>query len=537
MPKVDSPLKALGKQLKESRKKLPPNVIVRAGAGCGKTTTLVEGMKMMRGIETLITPSAQQKAVWDQMMLSKDAYSVCFTSFGKEPAVQMGKKIPAGCESMTLHQMGSRMVRKAFPMAKLDKKGEKDSLIIGKVLNVDIYRFKNSKFMEYQSLMDAIEKCKLTLIDGTEPMQVEDMLNHFDIVEGRDLIFKHIEEILELSMDIKTTGMYTFPDMIWIPIVQKLPIFKFDLLLVDEFQDLNRCQQELALLAGHRIIGVGDENQSIFAFAGADQDSMKRLENRLRNTPNGVEVLFLNETRRCAKAIVREAQKTVPDFFAHESNPEGEVLYDQLEDTEFGDSYRKRVEDGDMVLCRYNAPLVSQCFKFLKGKRKAQIRGREIGGSLIRIIFRALRYRGDIPDFTNSSRFSDDVSLVDLESGLQEWLASEVSKERSKKFVDETKINGKIDCCECIKVFCSDSKSAAEVVVRINQVFTDTTCEGIMLSSIHKAKGLECKTVWLLQPQSNSKYRKPAPKWQSKQETNLEHVGITRAMNKLVYVH
>lgn len=37
----------------------------------------------------------------------------------------------------------------------------------------------------------------------------------------------------------------------------------------------------------------------------------------------GCAILPLTVTRRCGKAIVKEANKIVPDFKAHESNPEG----------------------------------------------------------------------------------------------------------------------------------------------------------------------------------------------------------------------
>ena len=58
----------------------------------------------------------------------------------------------------------------------------------------------------------------------------------------------------------------------------------------------------------------------------------------------------------------------------------------------------------------------------------------------------------------------------------------------------------------------------------------------VTLSTIHKVKGLEFPTVflldWHLLP---SRFAKAA--WQRTQEKNLQYVAITRAMERLVYIN
>ena len=73
---------------------------------------------------------------------------------------------------------------------------------------------------------------------------------------------------------------------------------KFEYILVDEYQDTNRCQYELVhLLTGEKqnICVVGDDDQSIYAFRGADIRNILDFENDYLNTPcppSGTELSF-----------------------------------------------------------------------------------------------------------------------------------------------------------------------------------------------------------------------------------------------------
>jgi ATP-dependent DNA helicase UvrD/PcrA len=52
----------------------------------------------------------------------------------------------------------------------------------------------------------------------------------------------------------------------------------FDRVVVDEAQDMNACQLELAEgVCKGGLVAVGDSHQAIFGFAGADSGSLGRL--------------------------------------------------------------------------------------------------------------------------------------------------------------------------------------------------------------------------------------------------------------------
>ena len=68
------PKESLAATLKQSKKQTDnaPHLIIEARAGTGKTTTLVEGLKVIIGRKNLsfkdgpsITPSIQQAAIWE----------------------------------------------------------------------------------------------------------------------------------------------------------------------------------------------------------------------------------------------------------------------------------------------------------------------------------------------------------------------------------------------------------------------------------------------------------------------------------------
>jgi superfamily I DNA/RNA helicase len=220
-------------------------------------------------------------------------------------------------------------------------------------------------------------------------------------------------------------------------------------------------------------------------------------------------------TRRCGKRIVVEARTLVPDFEAFEHNPPGNVGVNSVE------KYGEVAKAGDMILCRVNAPLVSQCFRFLKEGRKATIQGRDVAEGLIGTLKRM-----------------DATSVPDLVERLGKWMDHEKKKENAKKNPSDYRLVAIEDRYACLTFFCEDMATVDAVIARINKVFTDDPhATGLRLSSIHKAKGLEADTVFLLQlPGASVPHPMAKTDWEIEQETNLKYVAITRAIKELIYV-
>lgn len=565
-----------------------PHLIVEARAGTGKTTTLVAALQLLMGEEprdakgNIITPSTQQQAVWDSILLSRGKVkSVAFCAFNNSIADELKRRVPPGVVAMTMHSMGYAAVRQAFGRS-VKLEGGRIGNILSELMEQDIRVLRKNErtFAVIQAVEQLVGLCKMNLtvlgedagedagadypvkgVDDWLTREVEALdalCNHYEVEIAdydREKVYELVPQVIERCKDVRADMEIDFNDMIWLPVALNLPVTKYDVLLVDEAQDLNRCQQALAKMAGHRLILCGDPRQAIYGFAGADADSMPRMARELgactcgadRTGPSavahdvgcpahrGCNLLPLTVTRRCGKAIVDEARKLVPDFDAFETNGGGKIsrlpytdknskLTAEEKKMNPPDDYSRHVLDGDFILCRVNAPLVSQCFRFLKQGRRAHIQGRDIGQGLVKLVIK----------FGASD-------VVDLVKKLSNWHHGERKKENAKRNPNEARLIAIDDKHDCLIAFTEGMTTVDDVVKCIESVFQDEEPSkprtGIRLSSIHRAKGLEAKRVFLLEPEGSTVPHPMAKSdWQRAQEWNLRYVAITRAIEELIYV-
>lgn len=291
-----------------------------------------------------------------------------------------------------------------------------------------------------------------------------------------------------------------FDDMIWFPNVHQLPLEKYGMVFIDEAQDLNLAQINLALNSckdGGRIISVGDERQAIYGFRGADSNAIQNIVNRM-----GSKRLPLSVTYRCAKAIVEIAQTLVPGLQAAPNAEEGMVSY-------IGDNkLEEMVAPGDFILSRTNAPLLKWCLALLKARIPANIKGRDMGKNLLGLI--------------KKSGAKD----VDTFLGwLLEYGAIETERMVKAKR-DPAIIQDKV---ECMQVLCEGTRTLDEVKFNLDTLFADKNdMNKVILSTTHKAKGLERERVFML-----TDTYKPG---KNIEESNLTYVAYTRAKRELYLV-
>lgn len=83
-------------------------------------------------------------------------------------------------------------------------------------------------------------------------------------------------------------------------------------LIVDEYQDINRAQEELISLVGSHgeIFVVGDPRQSIYQWRGSDEKFFELFSERFRVTQH----IAIRENRRSRKSIVRNANQFAGTF-------------------------------------------------------------------------------------------------------------------------------------------------------------------------------------------------------------------------------
>lgn len=486
------------------------NVILEALAGTGKTTSICEGLKLILNGHCGITPSPEQQAFWDALPRVR-SYAV--VAFNKSIATTLKTRLPAGVDSCTLHSLGFAAVRKAFGNKLRVEAHRTDDLLVTICGRVGYNDLRAEFPVALNTIRRLVSLCKLTL-----RTDLGGLADEFDLDDGG--AWRAVEDlvplVLKLARDPRNDGAIDYDDMVWLPVERDLPVAKYDCLIVDEAQDLNACQQALTRKAGRTLVYVGDKHQAIYGFAGADTASLDRLAKELDAL-----VLPLSVTRRCSRAVVREANTLVPRLTAHESNAEGEVRLAQYPRQGVSDdaTYLATVKVGDMVVCRTNAPLVSQCFRLLARGVKATIQGRDIGANLIATITK-LKAKG-VP------------ALIEK---LGVWLTKELDKEGRKERPNEAKLLALQDRYDCLLVFIDGCDTVPDVKARIEKVFTDDKdAPGVRLSSIHKAKGLEAEDVYYLQPK-DARGPRPTNDEAAGQELNLRYVAITRAIHTLTHV-
>jgi superfamily I DNA/RNA helicase len=87
------------------------------------------------------------------------------------------------------------------------------------------------------------------------------------------------------------------------------------------------------------------------------------------------------------------------------------------------------------------------------------------------------------------------------------------------------------DKYECIRIFATKASTVGGIIAEIKRVFDGNEKGEIMLSTVHKAKGLEADNVYILATE-----RMPHPKATNMQEEmNICYVAITRAKKNLYY--
>ncbi len=328
-----------------------------------------------------------------------------------------------------------------------------------------------------------------------------------------------LREALSRSILRGWKGEIDFDDQLYLPTIYRAIFPKADLLIVDEFQDMNPIQRYMARLmlkSDGRLFGLGDDCQAIYGFRGADRDSI----------PNGIaefdcEVLPLTVSFRCPKAVVLRAQAFVPDIETFEGAIEGQVTF--MGPKKYSLAIELKNIPGRLaILCRNNAPLISAALKLIREDVGAIILGRDLEKGLCSLI-----------DKQHSS------SLQDLNSKLYNHINKQADLYMQRKATAQADLI--LDKGLCLEILISNEMAVSGDVTslkrRIRTLFSDKIGQApVLLSTIHKAKGLEWPNVVILEESlMPSKYAKTEVELQ--QESNLHYVAITRAQKNLIYLN
>jgi superfamily I DNA/RNA helicase len=463
------------------------HAIIQAVAGSGKTTTLIESMKLISG------------------------YCV-FLAFNKAIADELTKKVPKHVKACTLHSLGFQAIRNNLGSVKVEtNKIDKimdtiQGLMPFRGMPITERQFVNSQRAQIKKLVSLV---KMSLIDYTNSQAIAETAEFYGI-EYDTIIMPMFRRVFEKSIADKS--MIDFDDMIYYPVIMKMNMPKFDWIFVDESQDLNRVQIELVLSIVKntgRVVAVGDSKQSIYGFRGADSEAMSRIKQALDATELPLSICY-----RCPKSHIELAKEIVPQIEASPDAIDG--IINNIKEDNFETEIIK--ENNPLVLCRVNAPLMSMALSLISQGYKATIKGTDLGKALLSIINKI-----------------DGNDIESVYQGIRNWEAKEITK-LNRKEAPESLIDNVRDKAATLTAVADNCDSKQCVVNKIYKLFTDDKADGIEFSSVHKAKGLEADSVFIVKPNLLPLIRKNQKDWELDQEMNIKYVALTRSKNKLTFV-
>lgn len=318
-------------------------VLVLAGAGSGKTKVLT----------TRITYLIKEKDINPRNVLA-----ITFTNKAakemKERVINQLGRIAYDIQISTFHSLGLLFIKENS-----EKIGYQPNFTIldsDDVLTLikKIMKENNIDYKTYnhKAIRNAISSAKNELVDINE----YEKFAITDFEEKVLLVYKKYQERL------KAGNSLDFDDLLMKPI----ELFKtnkdilekyqerFKYILIDEYQDTNKSQYMLTkmLSKNHKnIFAVGDIDQSIYSFRGANYKNILNFEKDYKNA----KTILLEENYRSTKKILEVANDVIKnnkqrkDKNLWTSNDEGEKVKYHKSDNEKDEAYYVATEIQDLI--------------------------------------------------------------------------------------------------------------------------------------------------------------------------------------------
>jgi hypothetical protein len=256
-----------------------------------------------------------------------------------------------------------------------------------------------------------------------------------------------------------------------------------------------------------RFLFVGDNDQSIYGWTGADPRCFDRIKSEF--SPSTFE---LTSTFRCSHAVTELAQKYVPKITAFEGNLKGEVLKYP------NGGPLPELKSGDAVLSRLKSGLINIAIRLIRGGCKFQGFDNLLDENILDLLQRIYEEQSDALSVTE--RLSRVAIVIETDIDL-----NGCSAEKVELYDLSVALKGLSEAFPGIRDF-------AGLRQQLHQVCKGTS-EGPLLSTIHKQKGAEFNNVLIVDFSLLPLVWPGQQDWEFEQELNLAYVAITRAKDKL----
>ena len=290
----------LNDRQKEAVSKIDGALLIIAGAGSGKTKVITHRIAHML-----------EKGVLQSNILALTFTNKAAREMNERISELLGRKCP-NLTISTFHAFGVKVLREHIEL-------------LGWRANFSIY--------DETDKNDLIKECAKEIKISDDALDVYKIGNVFSNVKMKRRDFREDEEIYEelykeYQERLKLFNAVDFDDLIMLPIEllsthrEVLEAYKkrYKYIMVDEFQDTSMQQYNfIHLIANENICVVGDDDQSIYSWRGANFENIRRFE---KDYPNLLEIK-LEQNYRSTGTILAAANGII----SHNVNRKEKALW------------------------------------------------------------------------------------------------------------------------------------------------------------------------------------------------------------------
>ena len=427
-------------------------ILVNAVAGSGKTATLME--------------------------LAHNYDNGLYLAFNKAIVKDVVDKLPMGWACKTFNSFGLKLVKEHWPKAKVNFR----------------------KYYDYGSGAPVILASHHMSLSGN----ISDS-SWLDTCQRFKVARMYIPEAKSILKQGKSdTTVVSGEDMLQYPIDNGWKSEPYDIVLVDECQDLNPQQIDfLSCIPTKKIVFVGDANQAIYGFRGSDPFALEKIKTTYFPTEYP-----LSESFRCPVEILETVKRIVPQIVSRKTG--GKVIKSKSKDISFTDDC--------FIISRINSHLIALANKFIINKDHFSI-GKKFITQLKNNMKPMLRNANDISE---------------VKRRIQAKYKADLGAASTNKW-NKANIENKYDGLLTIVNSCNSIKGIENFIKELDMHQDGASTRKLM--TIHASKGLETETVYFLQSHMCDYFKDRADtQWEREQEDNLYYVACTRALKNLAFI-
>jgi len=309
---MEAMLNELNPEQREAAKTLKGPLLILAGAGTGKTKTITYRMAYMLS----------------QGIMPHEILAVTFTNkAAKEMKERVHKLVGRVAENMqisTFHSFGVQILRTYGELIGIGRNFTiYDTDDQKKVVN-QIQKEKNITLNDLTANQIAGKISKLKE-SGITPSEYEKM-SRYPLEKALAQIYEHYNKVLRANGAVDFSDILLLSkELLDIPTVLERVQKRYSYIMVDEYQDTNKIQYDIVNAIARlykNLCVVGDEDQSIYGFRGADISNILNFEKDYK----AVKVVKLEQNYRSTETILGAANEVIKN----NTSSKGKKLWTKL---------------------------------------------------------------------------------------------------------------------------------------------------------------------------------------------------------------